>query len=85
VTALTSVVVFSAVESIRFKRPLPPLAVSMPTVQPSNRKAWQVTWTALVIFTPIPTSMTPLAFLHSTFTNLSYVAAAVPYSGSKRF
>jgi hypothetical protein len=62
VAAFTRVDVLAAVESIKLKRPLPPLVVSIPTVQLSKRKPWPVPWRRLVILTPVPTSMKVLMF-----------------------
>ncbi len=56
VGAFTKTSVSVAVVSIRFRRPLPPLVVSIPVEQPTNRRACAVTWTALVILTPVVTS-----------------------------
>ena len=57
VGALTRIFVFAAVESMKFKCPLPPLVVSMPTEQSSNRSAWPVMWTALTTLMPVATSI----------------------------
>jgi hypothetical protein len=64
--AFTKIVVFEAEESIKFNMQLPPPEVSMPTVQPLNRKVWKVPCNMLMTLTPVLTSRYRLAFLTET-------------------
>jgi hypothetical protein len=63
--AFTEVVVFEAEESIKFRIPLPLLVISMPIVQPSNCKPWNVSCkiAMLVSLTLVATSLLRLVFV----------------------